>query len=120
MPQPQQQWAQPTGMTGMSFAEPITANNQNFGANPYQQQGFAGYGQNIQAQMTGMPNLQAQMTGISPSPSPFSTGSAVSSPFQSQSAGASNPFGQMGGNQSSSSMFNTPTQAFTPQVSDFL
>lgn len=68
-PQQQQQWPQSTGMTGFSFADPITAqqhvynNNQQTGfGNSYpQQQGFP---QSLQAQMTGMPSsLQAQMTG---------------------------------------------------------
>ncbi|SAL98194.1 hypothetical protein [Absidia glauca] len=68
--QQQQQWPQNTGMTGFSFADPITAqqhvynNNQQtgFGNSYLQQQGFP---QSLQAQMTGMPSsLQAQMTGV--------------------------------------------------------
>lgn len=75
--QQQQQWPQNTGMTNMTFSDPISANNQQLGfqntgmtSNPYQQQQqsnpyqqFPGFGQNLQAQMTGMPQ---QMTGMAP------------------------------------------------------
>lgn len=74
--QQQQQWPQNTGMTNMTFSDPISANNQQLGfqntgmtSNPYQQQQsnpyqqFPGFGQNLQAQMTGMPQ---QITGMAP------------------------------------------------------
>ncbi|CEP11295.1 hypothetical protein [Parasitella parasitica] len=96
--QQQQQWPQSTGLTGMSFLEPIQQQNNGFN-NPYQNNlnQF-----NLQAQMTGMPSsMQAQMTGM---------------PEQQQMAG--NPFSQFAATQNNNSasvggngMFGTPSQA---------
>ncbi|KAI8374207.1 uncharacterized protein BYT42DRAFT_615385 [Radiomyces spectabilis] len=150
----QQQFPQPTGMTNMSFSDPVSANqmyNQqqatgfgnNFGGNPYgnnpyqqQQQGFAGFGQGLQAQMTGMPQ-QPQYTGMAP----FQTSDMSANYQQAQFTGmpsiqtsmatgmTSNPFGQYrAGNEQlpqqtgfASTAFQQPQQTgmanFQPQAS---
>ncbi|KAF7728314.1 hypothetical protein EC973_006255 [Apophysomyces ossiformis] len=111
-----QQLPQNTGFSSMAFSDPMSANqlqitNQNtgFNSNPYQQtnpyqqqQPFsAQFGQNLQAQMTGVPQ-QPQITGLAPFQTSTITGMqpqpqfANSAPFQtSMVTGASNnPFGQ--------------------------
>ncbi|KAI8342961.1 hypothetical protein BC941DRAFT_410052 [Chlamydoabsidia padenii] len=141
--QQQQQWPQNTGMTGFSFSDPITAQQQMYGqqtgfGNPYQQQQQQGFPQSLQAQMTGMPqSLQAQMTGM-PQQQPqftgmpsFQTNHSMNQPQQPQFTGmpafqtstmtGTNPFGQQ--SQSMSSLqpqqtgFSTSTSAFTQSPS---
>ncbi|ORZ10883.1 hypothetical protein BCR42DRAFT_422258 [Absidia repens] len=114
--QPQQQWPQNTGMTGMSFSNPISTQQQMYNqqtglANPYQQQ--QGFPQSLQAQMTGMPqSLQAQMTGMPQQPqftgmASFQTNQSMTPPpqqqqpqftgmpaFQTSTMTGTNPFGQ--------------------------
>lgn len=123
--QAQQQWPQSTGLTGLSFAEPIQQ-QQTF-SNPYQQQsggfnnfslqaqmtGMAPQVQSMpfQTQMTGMP-LQAQMTGMPP---------PQQQPFQTQqfTGAANNPFGQTNTpTQQQNGMFGTPSSV-NPQVRKF-
>ncbi|CAO3638581.1 unnamed protein product [Mucor fragilis] len=106
--QQQQQWPQSTGLTGMSFAEPIQQQQQqqqqnNGFSNPYQQaNNFNQF--NLQAQMTGVPSLQAQMTGM-----PQQQQQQQQPIFQTQQAQMTgNPFGQQQAN--SASMFGTPSQ----------
>lgn len=115
-PQIQQQWPQSTGLTGMSFAEPIQQQQNNGFSNPYQQQqqqpnNFNQF--NLQAQMTGVPSsMQAQMTGMPPQQQQQQPS------FQTQQAQVTgNPFGQFGqatqnnNSASTSGMFGTPSQA---------
>lgn len=97
----QQQWPQSTGLTGMSFTEPIQQQQNNGFSNPYQQQ------QQQQPNSFNQFNLQAQMTGMPPQQQPFQT-------QQAQITG--NPFGQFGqatqnnNSESTSGMFGTPSQ----------
>ncbi|KAI9492925.1 hypothetical protein BDB00DRAFT_826181 [Zychaea mexicana] len=123
--QQQQQWPQMTGMTNMTFGDPIAAGNpqlafQNTGMmnNPYQQQqqqqqlqnnpyqqlssggGFAG---GLQAQMTGLPQ-QSQMTGLAP----FQTSTVTGFQQPQMTAASNNPFGQFG----SASQTSQPSAAF--------
>lgn len=107
--QPQQQWPQQTGMTNMSFAEPIQQQQQQNFNNPYgQQQGFNTF--SLQAQMTGMP-LQSQMTGIPQQ-------QQQQQQFQTQqpqfTGASSNPFGGQfpttTGNNAQSGIFGVSSQ----------
>lgn len=107
--QQQQQRPQQTGMTNMSFAEPIQQQQQHQNVNnPYgQQQGFNTF--SLQAQMTGMP-LQSQMTGI-----PQQQQQYQQQQFQTQqpqfTGASSNPFGgQFSTNNTQSGMFGVSSQ----------
>jgi len=107
--QQQQQWPQSTGLTGMSFAEPIQQQQQqnNGFSNPYQQaNNFNQF--NLQAQMTGVPSsMQAQMTGMPQQQQQQPI-------FQTQQAQMTgNPFGQQATQtNNSASMFGTPSQVY--------
>lgn len=112
-----QQFPQMTGMTNMSFQDPIAAQQRTgFGngfSNPYQQGGslspWGAFGNNIQAQMTGMPQ-QTQFTGLAPFQTNPSMGFSMQQQQQQpQFTGATNlqtstatgiqsnnPFGQFG------------------------
>ncbi|CAO3613545.1 unnamed protein product [Cunninghamella blakesleeana] len=130
--QPQQQWPQNTGMTGLSFSDPITSQQQLFNQstgfgnqfqqnNPYQQQ--QAFPQSLQAQMTGMPQQQPQFTGM---PSFQTNQLMVQQPqatgipsFQTSTMTGTNPFGQ----QQSQSFIPQQAQQFTslqPQQTGFV
>ncbi|KAI7888783.1 uncharacterized protein EV154DRAFT_516835 [Mucor mucedo] len=109
----QQQWPQSTGLTGMSFTEPIQQ-QQTF-SNPYQQQSVGFNNLGLQAQMTGMP-LQTQMTGM-PLQAQM-TGMPQQQQFQTQqfNGAQNNPFGQSNTpTQQQNGIFGTPTSV-NPQV----
>ncbi|CAO3644532.1 unnamed protein product [Cunninghamella echinulata] len=129
----QQQWPQNTGMTGLSFSDPIAAQqpmfNQTTGFgnqfqqnNPYQQQQQA-FPQSLQAQMTGIPQ-QTQFTGV---PS-FQTNQLMAQQpqmtglpsFQTSTMTGTNPFGQQ---QQTQSLIPQQTQQFLslqPQQTGFV
>ncbi|KAL0091807.1 hypothetical protein J3Q64DRAFT_1725395 [Phycomyces blakesleeanus] len=128
---PQIQWPQSTGFNSMGFSDPIgsqqTMQTQNTGfsnqfsnpyqqqTNPYQSQGQSfGFGQGLQAQMTGVPQ-QSQFTGMAP----FQTNTATSQQFGSSPSfqssmvtGTQNPFGQQQpqNNLTQQSFFGSVTQ----------
>ncbi|KAG2221014.1 hypothetical protein INT45_009263 [Circinella minor] len=123
--QPQQQWPQATGMTNMTFGDPIGAGNpqltvQNTGMmnnpyqqqlqlqnNPYQQMSGAAFGGGLQAQMTGLPQ-QSQMTGMAP----FQTSTVTGFQQPQFTAASNNPFGQLSApqtSQTSSTAFGSGT-----------
>ncbi|KAF7729882.1 hypothetical protein EC973_003616 [Apophysomyces ossiformis] len=102
----QLQWPQNTGMTNLSFSDPISANQQRqpsfYNSNPYQQnnpyQQYAAFPNALQAQMTGIPQ-QTQFTGMAPFQPSTMTGftqqpqSAGALTFQSSMPTGNNPFG---------------------------
>lgn len=118
--QQQQQWPQNTGTTSVMFNDPISANTQSLfpqtTGNPYQQhannpyQQFGGFGQNLQAQMTGMPQ-QSQLTGLAP----FQT-STITGFQQPQPTGSNNPFAQFNNNNNQQQQRQQQQQTLQPQA----
>ena len=126
--QQQQHWPQATGMTNMTFGDPIGAGNpqltvQNTGMinnpyqqqqqqlqlqnNPYQQMSGGAFAGGLQAQMTGLPQ-QSQMTGMAP----FQTSTVTGFQQPQFTAASNNPFGQLSApqtTQTSSAAFGSGT-----------
>ncbi|KAI8148468.1 hypothetical protein BJV82DRAFT_592221 [Fennellomyces sp. T-0311] len=130
--QQQQQWPQNTGMTNMTFGDPIGAAGnpqlsfQNTGmvSNPYQQQQqqqlqpqqsnpyqqFSGFGGSLQAQMTGLPQ---QATGLAP----FQTSTVTGFQQPQLTAASNNPFGQFGATSQQTSSATLGAGSFAQTLS---
>ncbi|KAI9311872.1 hypothetical protein BX666DRAFT_1993378 [Dichotomocladium elegans] len=129
-PYQQQQWPQNTGLTNLTFGDPVTGqlafqptgnpyqqpqqHQQQQHNNPYQQ--FSGgFGQSLQAQMTGMPQ-QSQFTGLAP----FQTGAVTGFQPPQMTGFQAQPLGgfQQSQNQNMLAASNSPVTSFQqPQMS---
>lgn len=110
-PQQQALFSQVTGMPNNPYQQ------QHMTSNPYQQMNN-GFGQGLQAQMTGMPSFQTNMmTGLLPQQQQNQT-TGFATAFQTQqpaaAAASNNPFGQLSNNnqQQQQQQFPTTSNSF--------